>query len=173
MPNDLRSVVPKGPKTVEDLIEDILKREGRFVNNPVDKGGRTDYGISEVANPEAWKDDKVTLDEAKAIYVKKYVEGPGFLAVPDDHLRAQLVDFGVNSGPLFAIQKLQIVLGVPQDGKLGPNTLEALAKRDPREVSNLLMAERLRMFARIVQRSKNQAVFLAGWVNRALDFLLP
>jgi len=155
----------------DKLIDDILKKEGGYVNHPADKGGRTDKGITERDHPEAWKDNKVTEEEARDIYLKKYVNGPGFHQVTDYPLMSQLVDYGVNSGPAIAIQALQRVLKVNVDGELGPQTLAALAARDPREVNNLLMVERLRMFGRIVARNKSQAAFIAGWINRATEFL--
>jgi lysozyme family protein len=157
--------------TIDSIIENIVRREGGYSNNPADKGGRTMYGITERDFPGAWKDGVVTLEEAKAIYRKKFVEGPGFDKIPDIHLMEQVIDFGVNSGPGLATQKLQTILGVEADGKLGPATLHALAQRDDREVGNLLVGERIKMFVRIVTRDKSQLQFLAGWVNRATAFL--
>lgn len=156
---------------VEQIIEDILDVEGRFSNNPADRGGRTDFGIAERSNPEAWADGKVTREEAKAIYLRKYVLAPGFDKIEDQALAAQLVDFGVNSGPTLAISKLQACLGVEQDGVIGPETLAAIAGREARELNNQLVAERVKMIGRIVVKAKNQIVFLNGWLNRALSFL--
>ena len=157
--------------TIEEIITDILQREGGFVNNPADKGGRTDKGISEKHHPEAWADGKVTEAEARAIYLKKYALTPGFDKITDPHLQAQLVDFGVNSGPHMAIMKLQAILGTEQDGILGPKSLAAAGEMDPKYVNNRLMVERIRMIGRIVQRDRSQAAFIVGWLNRATEFL--
>ena len=156
---------------IDQLIEDIIDKEGGLVDHPADKGGPTIWGIARRHHPDAWKDGPPTRDAARAIYRRKYIEIPGFLAIGDPSLRAQLVDYGVNSGPLLAIQKLQTVLGVDQDGVLGPATLKAVASADPRTLNNLLMAERLRMMGRIVAKRKDQAAFVSGWINRALTFL--
>lgn len=156
---------------ITKIIDDILRREGGFVNNSADKGGRTDFGISEHAHPEAWRDGKVTEDEARDIYFNKYVKGPGFDRIADPHLMAQLVDFGVNSGPAIAIQKLQGILGVKVDGVLGPKTLAALSERDVREVNNLLVGERMKMICRICVKNPSQLAFLNGWANRCFEFL--
>ena len=32
--------------TVDQMIDDILRREGGYVNHPADKGGPTKYGIT-------------------------------------------------------------------------------------------------------------------------------
>jgi lysozyme family protein len=156
---------------INKIIDDILRREGGAVDHPADKGGRTNFGIAERSHPEAWADGKVTEDEARAIYLKKYVVGPGFDRVADPLLMAHLVDFGVNSGPSIAIQKLQSILGVKVDGVLGPKTLDALSARDAREVNNLLVGERIKMIGRIVLKDRSQLAFLNGWLNRCCEFL--
>ena len=157
---------------IDGIIDDILKREGGYVDNPADKGGRTNFGIAEASHPEAWADGKVTEAEARAIYINKYVKGPKFDLIPDQNLVAQLVDFGVNSGPGVAIQKLQTILGVTVDGVLGPETFKALEAADLKVINNKLTAERVKMIGRIVVRNKSQIVFLNGWLNRALEFLV-
>ncbi len=156
---------------INRIIDDILRREGGYTNHKSDKGGRTDFGISERSHPDAWADGVVSEDEARAIYLNKYVNGPGFHLITDPLLMAQLVDFGVNSGPAIAIQKLQGILGVTVDGVLGPETLNALSKRDVREVNNILVGERIKMIGRIVLRDRSQLAFLNGWLNRCCEFL--
>src|SRR5262245_48074763 len=105
-------------------------------------------------------------------YEVKYVVGPGFDAIVDPHLRAQLVDFGANSGPSIAIQRLQSILGVEQDGILGSETLAHLAKRSQAQVNDLLVIERLKLIGRIVAKDPSQAKFVSGWINRAVEFFL-
>lgn len=161
----------------DKVLKEILAREGGFVNHPSDKGGATNFGIT-IKTLSEWRGKPVTIDdvknltqsEAMAIYRKKYVEAPGFHLLPDP-LAAQLVDYGVNSGTLLAAHKLQMLLGVEQDGKIGPETLAAVAKQDIIKLNNALVAERVKMFARIVVKAKTQIVFLVGWIERALSFL--
>ena len=159
--------------TIEEIITDILQREGGLVNNPADKGGRTDKGISEKYHPEAWADGKVTEAEARTIYLKKYVLTPGFDKIKGSHLQTQLVDFGVHSGPQLAIMKLQKILGgIVVDGVIGPETLAALEVIDDMDhLNNKLMCERIRMIGRIVGKDRSQAQFLNGWLERACQFL--
>jgi lysozyme family protein len=156
----------------KSIIDAVLKAEGgsTVTNDPQDGGGRTQFGISEKANPTAWADGKVTEDEARAIYEAKYVKGPGFDKVSHLPLRTQLVDFGVNSGPSIAVQKLQSLLGVNQDGILGPNTLTALEKADQPYLNNELAKARVLMIGRLVQKNPGQVKFLVGWLDRALGF---
>lgn len=155
------------------IVHDIIEREGgaKVTNNPRDKGGRTQYGIAESANPGAWRDDKVTLDEAIEIYLNRYLEAPGFGKIVDPKLRAQVVDFGVNSGPGIAIVKLQQLVKVEADGVLGPKSLAAINAADPTILGNKLALERIKMIGRIVNKNPSQATFLNGWISRALEFI--
>lgn len=155
-------------------IDQVLVNEGggQMTNDPNDKGGRTQYGISEKSNPDAWKDGKVTEDEARAIYEQKYLVGTGIAKVADPLLQAQLLDFTVTSGPYPAISNLQTILGVKADGILGTGTLAALNGKDAKQVNNQLAQARIKMICRIVQKDPTQVKYLLGWINRACEFLV-
>lgn len=157
--------------TTDDLISALILAEGKPSNNPADAGGRTAFGISQAANPAAWLHGPPTEQEARAIYLQKYVLGPGFAAIPAP-LQAQLVDYGVTSGPYIAISKLQAILRLPIDGVIGPQTVEAIASSDLRTVNNQLVAARIKMIGHIVHVKPAQATFLDGWLARALEFLV-
>lgn len=158
---------------IDDIITDEILKEGgaAATNDPLDAGGRTQFGISETSNPEAWVDGVVSEAEARDIYFRKYVKGPGFGDIKDVPLMHQLVDFSVLSGAAVAIRKLQKVVGVHEDGILGPATLAAVAARDARTVNNALMVERIMMLATIVAKTPSQARFLVGWLSRTTSFI--
>jgi lysozyme family protein len=155
------------------IIDNVLRREGgsKKTDDPLDGGGRTQYGISEASNPEAWADNEVTEAEARAIYEAKYLKGPGFDKISDPRLRDLLVDFGVTSGPALAIMKLQEIVKTKVDGVLGPKTLVALATWEPRRLSNKLALARIQMTGRIIKRDPSQIRFLEGWLNRFSEFV--
>jgi lysozyme family protein len=114
--------------TADELIADILEREGGFVDHPHDRGGPTKFGITK-GTLYRWRQRPVTtadvrglaIDEARDIYRAEYIEGPGFDALPEP-LRAHVVDFGVNAGTVQAVRTLQRVVGVKPDGVLGTVT---------------------------------------------------
>ena len=138
-------------------------------NDPNDRGGRTQLGISERSNPQAWADGKVSEAEARDIYRKKYLQP---FAGLEDHVGfEQFVDFGVVSGPALVAQKLQSLVGVDVDGQIGPQTLAAIAAVEDRRLNNLMVAERVRMIGRIVKRDPRQLKWINGWLERALGFL--
>ncbi len=168
--------MPNPADPITDIFQIVTKFEGssKATNDPSDKGGRTQYGISEKANPKAWADGKVTEEEAREIFVKKYVIWPGYHQIPPTHraVQAQLIDFGYLSGPGIATQKLQLVLGLVVDGDFGPKTLAALVAEDPRVINNRLMCERIKMLGKLISNNPSQAKFAGGWLNRAIEFLI-
>jgi lysozyme family protein len=158
--------------TVDDLITEILEREGGFVNHKDDRGGPTKYGITK-GTLARWRGRHVTVDDVKAldigeardIYRSQYVSGPGFESLPEP-LRSHVVDFGVNAGPHMATKTLQRVVGVKDDGVLGPQTRAALASADIAEVTRRFWQERIRYYGHLVALRPANATFLDGWLNR-------
>jgi len=56
---------------IEQYLDELIKREGGYVNTPADRGGATKYGITEaVALANGFKGSMrdLPLDVAKAIY---------------------------------------------------------------------------------------------------------
>lgn len=164
--------------SIDALIDDILVREGGFVNHPSDRGGPTHYGITQ-ATLSRWRKAPVTvedvqaltIEEARAIYRYDYIERPGFLRIPDERLRALLVDWGVHSGPQTAIRALQRVLGVRQAGVIGPLTMAALETRPAADVYASVLRWRGLWMADILQRDPKQRAFAAGWLRRLMEFV--
>jgi len=104
----------------------LLGHEGRYVNDPNDPGGETNWGVSKRSYPEA--DIKnLTREQAKQIYLTDF-----WRRIHADELYDgvawQAFDFAVNSGIETAVRKLQSALGVADDGHWGPVT-EAAAKK--------------------------------------------
>lgn len=157
-----------------DIIADVIRREGDPTDDPIDKGGRTQYGISEAANPEAWADGVVTEDEARNIYTKKYVTFPRFNLLPTV-IQPLVIDWGVISGPQLVIMQLQGILKVKADGVIGPDTLRGIGSLTPEGIirlNNALVSARVKQAGRIVSKDPSQVKYLNGWLNRALEFLL-
>ena len=165
--------------TIDQMLDDVIRREGGYVHDPVDRGGPTKYGITQ-RTLRAWRGQAVTAedvrrlttDEARAIYRRRYVEDPGFARLPDP-LRAQVVDDGVLSGPRQAVKDLQRAIGgVTIDGQLGPKTRAALRQQGVAVVHAQLIQVRAARIGRIVHRDPSQARFLNGWLTRITAFAL-
>lgn len=67
--------VKESEMNIEQYLDELIKREGGYVNNPADRGGATKYGIPEVvacANGFKGNMRDLPLDMAKVIYRKNY-----------------------------------------------------------------------------------------------------
>ncbi|OUJ77248.1 hypothetical protein BXA17_19190, partial [Acinetobacter baumannii] len=66
---------------IEQYLDELIKREGGYVNNPADRGGATKFGITEaVARENGYKGNMkdLPLEFAKSIYKKQYWLEPRF-----------------------------------------------------------------------------------------------
>lgn len=157
------------------IISDLIAREGGYVDNPDDRGGPTNMGIT-LATLASWRGrictaaevQSLTVDEAAQIYEKRYIQDPGFGQIVNDKLRVLLIDTGVNSGPDQAVKMLQRGLGLTQDGILGPLTLSVLQKCP--DVLQRMATERL-MYDISASTKPSQGGFLRGWVDRVVRLI--
>jgi lysozyme family protein len=88
---------------VDALIDELIEREGGFVDHPADRGGPTRFGITEaVARQHGYTGlmRELPRDEAAAIYRRLYWLRPRFDAVAAlaPRVGAELFDTGANMG---------------------------------------------------------------------------
>lgn len=175
------------PLTQRAIVDEIIRKEGGYVNHPSDIGGPTKYGVTQNTLSQ-WRFNKatvedvkhLTIDEARAIYYHLYIKKPKFDKLTHPTLLPFLVDYAVHSGPSRSIKALQTTLNaflgihLQTDGKLGPNTLGAVKSikglDQADQVLSRLVDERILFFISIVKSRPNQLVFLEGWVKRTLSF---
>jgi lysozyme family protein len=164
----------------DDILERILKYEGGYTNNPADRGGPTNFGITaadlgewrKLGRPAAAEEVQLlSRDEAKQIYAAHYIARPQFDKIADLNLRLIVVDSGVLFGTARAARWLQKALGVETDGVIGEQTLAALAAADARKIAKGVLAQRFSAIGAILNDDHSQVVFAAGWLNRAADLL--
>ena len=176
---DYRDVMPlRGTGTNDDIIAAILEHEGGYVNNPADKGGATNFGITQetlsewLKRPAAIRDvEALTKSEAIRIYTELYLRRPGLERIADPRLRHLVVDSGVQHGQQRVVKWLQALLNVTVDGKLGPKTGAAINGEDPTRLFNRLLARRIRWYGSLISSERSQAVFAHGWMKRVASFL--
>jgi lysozyme family protein len=149
----------------------VLAHEGGYTNDPRDPGGPTKFGITiadyrRYAKPDAGADDvrAMTLDGAKAIYRAHYWDALACDALPAG-VDYAVFDYGVNSGIARAAKVLQRILGVADDGVIGPDTLAATKDADPQKLIGAVCDERLRF----LQSLRTWPVFGKGWGRRVAE----
>jgi len=102
---------------ISKIIDAVIAREGGYVNNPDDRGGATNFGITQaVARAQGYAADMRDMprDEAVSIYTRLYWLKPKLdqIANAAPELAAKLFDIAVNMGPATAIGFLKRALNV-------------------------------------------------------------
>lgn len=155
-------------------LEFTLRWEGGYVNNPADRGGATNKGITQ-STYDSWRTAKSTNrqsvalisdDEVKTIYFERYwLQAKCHqIATHSEALAIAHFDWAVNGGVSQATKMLQGVVGTQADGSWGPKSQTALLASGP-DVLGRYLAEREARYHTLATR-KNQDRFLNGWLNR-------
>ena len=158
----------KKPVSVDyfnEAVETIFKHEGGYVNIPSDPGGETKYGISKRQYPSI---DilNLTKDQAKRIYRNDYWNACSCGSMPQT-IALAVFDSAVNQGVRAASRMIQTAAHVKADGVIGPKTLAAINKRNPEQLLEWFMTERILRYT----STQNFAVFGRGWIRRTLSVM--
>lgn len=149
----------------------VLAHEGGWADHPKDPGGATMKGVTlatfrRFVKPDATKDDlrKITDGQLATVYRRHYWDVVAGASLPDG-IDYAVFDFAVNSGPDRAAKYLQAVVGVSQDGKIGPATISAAKSMFPATIIHEYCDKRL-AFLKGIQKGAQWKVFGKGWASR-------
>lgn len=181
---------------VEKKVEELIEREGGYVDHPNDRGGPTKYGItletlSEYRGEECTASDVKALEksETRGIYTNKYYYGPKFDKIAEP-LSEFMFDMGVMSGPDTSVKIVQRTVNmfspaykkagfnsdgikIRVDGVNGPKTRSAINTSMGFFGTYFYMAvieERKNYLYAIVENNPSQEDFIDGWINRTEKF---
>ena len=134
----------------EQAVQFTLKHEGGYVNDPVDPGGETKYGISKKSYPDI--DIKnLTKEQAKAIYYQDYWMESGCDSMPPKTAVA-VFDSSVNVGV----------------GRV-KGWLAGIDKNDDTTMAGYILDRRESYYKTLVSTNPALSKFLKGWTNRVRD----
>lgn len=150
------------------LLPFILRWEGGFVNDPTDRGGATNKGVTITT----WRqvgydkdgDGDIDVDDLKLLTnedVRDRVLVPHYWnrwkadTINDQKIANILVDWVWASGS-HGIKIPQRLLGVNVDGIVGPKTIEAVNFADPQSLFLAIYDERVKFINNIVERSVSE-----------------
>jgi len=168
-------------------LDDLIEREGGYVNHPADRGGATNWGITEqVARAFGYhgRMQDMPRSVAKSIYLERYWEAPKFNLVNEvsAQVAEEMLDTGVNMGPAVAARFLQRALNVLNqegksypdvsvDGQIGRMTIAAmraylaLRGKDGHVVlMRALNAQQAVRYIEIAEQRPSQEAFVHGWL---------
>ncbi|GAB1380332.1 holin-associated N-acetylmuramidase [Pararhodobacter aggregans] len=185
-------------RDVQSLAEEIVAREGGFVNDPDDPGGATNFGVTIGTMRQLGLDltgdgqvseadvSALTRPQAVAIFLEHYYRRPGIAALPEA-LQPSVFDMYVNAGG-NAVRILQRLLGemghdLTADGVIGPQTIraaQAAYQAAPDHLADAYgIARRNYYYALADSRPASRKYARrrdggkGGWILRAEEFIAP
>lgn len=160
----------------KECLNHVSGSEGGYSNHKADRGGATNYGITQrtydryrqLMGLSLQRVSEIEPYEVEDIY-REYWKDSHADQLPRP-LDLAVFDCAVNSGAGRAIKLLQRALGFDEsavDGLWGRVTSRAVAQCD--DVSALYrryLDERRSWYDEIIERDPSQAVFAKGWMRR-------
>ncbi|WP_298857192.1 holin-associated N-acetylmuramidase [uncultured Sulfitobacter sp.] len=185
-------------QSVSQITEEIVVREGGYVNDPDDPGGATNFGVTIHTMRRLGLDldrdgsittadvRRLTRDQAIQIFIEHYFHRPLIAELPPP-LQATVFDMYVNAGgnAVKILQRMLIDMGyaVVVDGALGPKTLAAVRAAyhaQPDHIVDAYGIARRNYYFRLADRrvasrkfARTQAGGKGGWIKRAEEFIAP
>lgn len=184
-------------KSVRAIAEEIVAREGGYVNDPDDPGGATKYGVTihtmRRLGLDLNHDGRIdtadvmalTREQAIDIFIEHYFHRPKISALPEA-LQPAVFDMYVNAGS-NAVKILQGMLerigyDIAVDGGIGPQTIRVThqAADELPEIVDLYGSARLNYYYDLGDRRPSSRKYArrrdggkGGWIARAEDFMSP
>lgn len=151
----------------------ILCWEGGFVDDPLDRGGATNKGIT-IGTFRNFYGKDATVEQLKNITDEQWLHifKSGYWDkwkaddIENQSIANIVVDWAWGSGAATSIKQVQKILGVAVDGIAGNDTLTAINTADQRSLFVKIHSRRIEFVENIVKRDPSQARFLKGWKNR-------
>lgn len=180
----------------DEAIKVVLKHEGGFVDDPSDRGGATNYGISSrflniYSLDESLKKEidfnrdnyidaeeikKMSKDTAKEIYKKCWWDKFKYGKLLDQDLATKIFDIAVNIGPYQAHKILQEAINnkinhfpIAVDGIIGNKTRNATNLIDPKILRKEFITLVSDFYKELCNKNVNFRKYLQGWLNRVND----
>lgn len=184
--------------SVRRLAEEIVAREGGFVNDPDDPGGATHHGVTigtlRRLGLDVNRDGRITTADVRSlsrvqavdIYLEHYHKRPGIAALPEA-VQASVFDMYVNAGSnaVKILQRLITDMGFPctPDGKIGPQTIRAAQlahEAAPNHLADAYGIARRNYYYALADARPQSRKFArradggkGGWITRAEEFIAP
>ncbi len=185
-------------ESVTKIAEEIVAREGGFVNDPDDPGGATNHGVTigtlRRLGIDVNRDTRIDVADVRAltraqaveIYLEHYFKRPGIAALPEV-LQASVFDMYVNAGgnAVKILQRLLGDMGFPcdPDGAVGPQTIRAAQmafEAAPSHLADAYGIARRNYYYALADKRPASRKFArrrdggkGGWIVRAEEFIAP
>jgi len=159
------------------LVPIIKHWEGGYVNDPTDRGGATNKGVTLSTyrafygrNKTAADLKNITDSQWSYIFKKGYWDPMGGDYINNQSIADLLADFAWGSGPGTAARHIQTLVGVNVDGKVGPKTIAAINNSNQSDLFQRLKNDRINFVNKIVASDSSQSKYVNGWKARINSF---
>jgi lysozyme family protein len=146
----------------------LLENEGGYCNDAGDPGGMTCWGVTHIDwhewtghEPSEAEMRALTPADVEPLYKAKYWAKLVCDFMPSG-VDYAVFDYGVNSGVGRAARIIQKLVGVVQDGQIGPQTIAAINAADAAGLIEDLCDER----EAFLHSLSTFHIFGKGWINR-------
>lgn len=156
----------------------LLKLEGGYLNDngkPTYRGILLEiyqrYGKDHDKNGSIDKADLLKMSKAEALTIYKKIYWNPLLAdsIKNQSIAEILVDFKINGG--LSIKKLQSIVGIKQDGKIGQTTIKAINKANEKKLFAKLLAWRKAYYQSLIKTNPAKyQQYESGWMDRLSSF---
>ena len=161
------------------VIDNSFDFEGGYSNNRYDRGGETNYGITNIFMEQykkALPDGKVkpikeiTKEDAYRMYNAMWNQhNLGY--IKDKGIATLLNDYMINSNEWKVAKRVQDILNqkghsIKVDGLFGTKTLEAINNTDKEWLIEEILIDRYNNYREQVKYRPTQETFYKGWINR-------
>jgi lysozyme family protein len=149
----------------EPAVEVVLANEGGLVEDKLDPGGLTNFGLSQRSYP-GLDIRNLTRDAAVSIYHRDWWKYDNII---DQRVATKILDSCVNLGQHTAIFLLQelVLQVVKPDGLFGEVTEDAVNRQDANALLTAYRTKLTQHYQEIVKNNPAEAKFLTGWLRRA------
>jgi len=162
----------------ESAFEELILVEGGYNDDPLDRGGKTKYGVSQRAYPDL-DIPNLTLADAKAIYKRDYWDALELDRVQIGFIAHEMFDTAVNMGVGVAAECTQKAANLLSpgslkvDGNIGPKSvavINRLAKTSAYALFKMMNGYQFMEYIDIIENRPKQVRFIKGWMKRIQDF---
>ena len=170
----------------------VAKHEGGWSNDPTDRGGATNYGISlrflkglpkfigDIDHDgDVDVDDikSLTPDKAKELYYSQFWVPLNVENLRHPWVQIKVFDMAVNMGNKRSITLLQRgfnlsspIFHLKVDGALGPKSIAAMNAANGENLLKRFQEECIKFYEAIVRNDASQSKYIKGWKNRVYSF---
>ena len=149
--------------------------EGGYVNDPLDRGGETNMGITLntykgycklVGKPYSYEEFRnMDISLRNEIIKKVFWDNCKADEIVNQSVAMAIVDWSINSGGV-AIKEVQKLLKLHIDGIVGKMTLAAINGADQERLFKAIIWARMEYLHEICRIAPTNNRFLKGWINR-------